>query len=272
MADALDELGARDVQSLLLEGGPHLAGAFLEAGEIDEARIFVAPVLAGGREARTVVEGLGAEAIAGAARRARDGDRADRRRRADRREAEGVVSALMFTGLVAGQGHGRGGRARRRRARACACARRSQRELAGGDSIAVNGVCLTARDPDDGSFAADLMAETLERSSLGPARRGRRGEPRAAAAGRRPPRRARRPGARGRHRGGRARGRGRLRPRGARGGAPGAAALRGREGLDRRGRRVAHRGRGGRRRASPCRSSRRRSSARRSARPSPAEP
>jgi diaminohydroxyphosphoribosylaminopyrimidine deaminase / 5-amino-6-(5-phosphoribosylamino)uracil reductase len=67
VADALDELGARDVQSLLLEGGPHLSGAFLEAGEIDEARIFVAPVLAGGREARTVVEGLGAEAIAGAA-------------------------------------------------------------------------------------------------------------------------------------------------------------------------------------------------------------
>ena len=65
---ALDELGARDIQSLLLEGGPHLAGAFLEAGEIDEARIFVAPVLAGGREARTVVEGIGAEAIAGAVR------------------------------------------------------------------------------------------------------------------------------------------------------------------------------------------------------------
>jgi diaminohydroxyphosphoribosylaminopyrimidine deaminase / 5-amino-6-(5-phosphoribosylamino)uracil reductase len=67
VAHALDELGARDVQSLLLEGGPHLSGAFLEAGEIDEARIFIAPVLAGGREARTVVEGLGAEAIAGAA-------------------------------------------------------------------------------------------------------------------------------------------------------------------------------------------------------------
>src|SRR4051812_9240363 len=65
---ALDELGARDVQSLLLEGGPHLAGAFLEAGEIDEARIFVAPLLAGGREARTALEGQGIEEIAGALR------------------------------------------------------------------------------------------------------------------------------------------------------------------------------------------------------------
>ena len=52
MRSALDELGARDIQSLLLEGGPHLAGAFLEAGEIDEARLFVAPMLAGGRDAR----------------------------------------------------------------------------------------------------------------------------------------------------------------------------------------------------------------------------
>ena len=68
VAGALDELGARGIQSLLLEGGPHLAGAFLEAGEIDEARVFIAPVLAGGREARTVVEGIGAEDIAGAAR------------------------------------------------------------------------------------------------------------------------------------------------------------------------------------------------------------
>ncbi len=63
---ALSELGSREIQSLLLEGGPHLAGAFLEAGEVDEARVFVAPVLAGGRDARTAVEGEGAEQIAAA--------------------------------------------------------------------------------------------------------------------------------------------------------------------------------------------------------------
>jgi diaminohydroxyphosphoribosylaminopyrimidine deaminase/5-amino-6-(5-phosphoribosylamino)uracil reductase len=56
---ALDELGARDIQSLLLEGGPHLAGAFLEAGEIDEARMFIAPLLLGGAKAKTAVEGIG---------------------------------------------------------------------------------------------------------------------------------------------------------------------------------------------------------------------
>jgi diaminohydroxyphosphoribosylaminopyrimidine deaminase/5-amino-6-(5-phosphoribosylamino)uracil reductase len=65
---ALDELGGREVQSLLLEGGPHLAGAFLEAGEIDEARMFLAPLMIGGREARTAVEGIGIEEIAAAPR------------------------------------------------------------------------------------------------------------------------------------------------------------------------------------------------------------
>jgi riboflavin synthase len=36
-----------------------------------------------------------------------------------------------------------------------------------GDSIAVNGVCLTVTATADGEFAADVMAETLRRSSLG---------------------------------------------------------------------------------------------------------
>ncbi len=36
-----------------------------------------------------------------------------------------------------------------------------------GDSISVNGVCLTVVDTGDGAFTADVMAETLRRSSLG---------------------------------------------------------------------------------------------------------
>ncbi|MEU1308443.1 riboflavin synthase [Streptomyces cinnamoneus] len=36
-----------------------------------------------------------------------------------------------------------------------------------GDSIAVNGVCLTVVETEDGEFIADVMAETLSRSSLG---------------------------------------------------------------------------------------------------------
>ena len=40
-------------------------------------------------------------------------------------------------------------------------------DLDPGDSIAVNGVCLTATAIADGRFTADVMAETLRRSSLG---------------------------------------------------------------------------------------------------------
>ena len=36
-----------------------------------------------------------------------------------------------------------------------------------GDSIAVNGVCLTVVEVDDGVFTADVMRESLDRSSLG---------------------------------------------------------------------------------------------------------
>ena len=43
-----------------------------------------------------------------------------------------------------------------------------------GDSIAVNGVCLTVVDFGDGEFTADVMAETLNRSSLGALQEGSR--------------------------------------------------------------------------------------------------
>ena len=39
-------------------------------------------------------------------------------------------------------------------------------ELSAGDSVAVNGVCLTAVALADGAFTADVMHETLRRSSL----------------------------------------------------------------------------------------------------------
>ncbi len=65
---ALDQLGQLGVASALLEGGPHLAGAFLDAGEIDEIRLFLAPLLLGGRTARDPLEGEGVERISEALR------------------------------------------------------------------------------------------------------------------------------------------------------------------------------------------------------------
>lgn len=64
VSDALTKLGDGGVQSLLLEGGSRLAGSFFDAGEIDEVRIFVAPIAVGGRGARVAVEGEGSDSIA----------------------------------------------------------------------------------------------------------------------------------------------------------------------------------------------------------------
>ena len=65
---ALEQLGTMGVASVLLEGGPHLAGAFLDAGEIDEVRLFLAPLLLGGSSARDPLEGMGVERISEAMR------------------------------------------------------------------------------------------------------------------------------------------------------------------------------------------------------------
>jgi diaminohydroxyphosphoribosylaminopyrimidine deaminase/5-amino-6-(5-phosphoribosylamino)uracil reductase len=47
LGDELARLGRENVQSLLLEGGPALAGAFFRAGLVDKLLLFVAPVLSG---------------------------------------------------------------------------------------------------------------------------------------------------------------------------------------------------------------------------------
>jgi riboflavin synthase len=69
----------------------------------------------------------------------------------------------VFTGLVAGKGLVRVLRDGRLEVETPLAA-----ELAPGDSIAVNGVCLTAVERGNGSFAADVMPETLRRTSLEP--------------------------------------------------------------------------------------------------------
>ena len=65
---ALDQLGADGIGAILLEGGPRLAGAFMDAGEVDEMRLFLAPMVLGGRTARDPLEGEGVDAIADPAR------------------------------------------------------------------------------------------------------------------------------------------------------------------------------------------------------------
>jgi len=55
----LEGLFARDVQSILVEGGGEVHMAFLDAGLVDAVAIFVAPLLLGGRGATSVLGGAG---------------------------------------------------------------------------------------------------------------------------------------------------------------------------------------------------------------------
>lgn len=66
LAAMLTELGKREIQSLLVEGGGTVAGAFLDAGLISKVTFFVAPMIIGGRDAPGSVAGVGAEKIADA--------------------------------------------------------------------------------------------------------------------------------------------------------------------------------------------------------------
>jgi diaminohydroxyphosphoribosylaminopyrimidine deaminase/5-amino-6-(5-phosphoribosylamino)uracil reductase len=63
----LKELGKRSIQSVLVEGGANVAGAFLDAGLIDKVSFFIAPIIIGGRDAPVAVGGTGAQRIADAA-------------------------------------------------------------------------------------------------------------------------------------------------------------------------------------------------------------
>lgn len=73
----------------------------------------------------------------------------------------------MFTGIIEELGSVRSIEERGENARIVIAAKTVTEGTNHGDSIAVNGVCLTALDIHDDSFAADVSRETLQRSTLG---------------------------------------------------------------------------------------------------------
>ena len=72
----------------------------------------------------------------------------------------------MFTGIIEETGAARSIRRDGHSAVVTIGASKVLDDLKRGDSIAVNGVCLTVVSLSDGSFSADVMRETVERSNL----------------------------------------------------------------------------------------------------------
>jgi diaminohydroxyphosphoribosylaminopyrimidine deaminase / 5-amino-6-(5-phosphoribosylamino)uracil reductase len=62
----LQELSKRSLQSVLIEGGSAIAGAFLDQGLVNKVSFFIAPLIIGGRDAPAAIGGAGAEKIADA--------------------------------------------------------------------------------------------------------------------------------------------------------------------------------------------------------------
>ena len=167
--EALAALRERDRQHVFLEGGPTLAAAFLRAGLVDEVVGYVAPMLLG-----TGLSGVGDLGIATIARRVAPRrhrrDRAGHRpghQRAAHHDPPPQEGRLMFTGIIEELGvvetledQGDAVRLTLRAPHVIADARL-------GDSISVNGCCLTVAQRDGETFTADVMRETLDKTSLG---------------------------------------------------------------------------------------------------------
>ena len=68
LAEALDELGRRKMSNVLVEGGPRVLSDFLQRGLVDEAHVYVAPLLIGDRAAPGPASGLHTRRVADALR------------------------------------------------------------------------------------------------------------------------------------------------------------------------------------------------------------
>lgn len=89
LPELLAVLAQREVTSILVEGGPTLVGAFVDARRVNRVHAFIAPKLIGGLEARMAVEGHGVAAL-------------DEAFALDALEAERVGPDLYVTGAVRG--------------------------------------------------------------------------------------------------------------------------------------------------------------------------
>lgn len=64
----LQALRSRELQSVLVEGGSEIAGAFADAGLVDKVTLIVAPLIIGGLSAPNAIGGAGARTLAEAMR------------------------------------------------------------------------------------------------------------------------------------------------------------------------------------------------------------
>ncbi len=165
LVDGLAQLRARGIDSMVVEGGGRLAGALLSAGLVDRYYWIQSPLWLGD-EGVPAIAGLTTHSIADAARWT-----VVRAARARRGHPAGSGSGSMFTGIVSAVGTVRAGR---RTADGLSLAIATPwRRVARGESVAVDGVCLTVEKARAGVLTFHAIATTLERTLLGEYQPGR---------------------------------------------------------------------------------------------------
>ena len=182
VVSALNELGRASIQSLLLEGGPHLARArssrpARSTGSRSSSRPSCSAASTPRAPSRAPASSASPTASAPLAveRRAIGEDLLITR------PAAGVVAVFTGLGRRTSATVAAVDAASRRRPR-CGSRPRWRRELALGDSVAVNGVCLTATEAADGRLQADGDERDARAHRARRARGRRPRQPRAAAA------------------------------------------------------------------------------------------
>ena len=159
-------LGERQIDSILLEGGAALHAAALESGIVNKVRIYIAPKIFGGTDAKSPVGGCGVQ---------NPGDAWILTNRQMQLLAEDIVldyklerrGRTVFTGLIEEIGTIAFMQRKTDSAKITVKGTLIFDDLKIGDSVAVNGVCLTVTGFGGGLFHADIMNETLRRSNLG---------------------------------------------------------------------------------------------------------
>lgn len=61
LAQLMDYLGRQKIDSVFIEGGGELNDSFLRAGLVNALKVFIAPKVFGGKEAKSPVSGIGVE-------------------------------------------------------------------------------------------------------------------------------------------------------------------------------------------------------------------
>jgi len=68
LSEVMEELCRREIQSVLVEGGTEVAGAFIDARLVDKLTLMIAPIILGGHEAPVAIGGKGADGMCDALR------------------------------------------------------------------------------------------------------------------------------------------------------------------------------------------------------------